>query len=462
MRRCRGLALRGLAALVVMVAMTGAAWASQKVTISVQIGLEDIEENQPQIETLRQKIARFEKEYPDIRVEIAFMPYDPQTFAIKQAAGEAPDVVQVWATEGRTLAERGWIAPLDEYLATWPKASLINPDAYGPFTVDGRIYGLPETIYVKHIMYNSRMVRERGLAPPPLEWTWDEFIEYAMKLTDHTKGVAGFAPMTRGAEGGWQLSDFIYQAGGELQERVDGKWRAVWDSPEAVRALQFMKDMKWVYDVIPRNWLLGYMDVYSLFATEKAAMVSNGDWNAEWVINNFNWDPADIGLVPMPKGPGPTGRQAGVQGGTFLVINGFTTKEERDAAWKWLDFERFDQGDVQAYQQLIDDYRSKGIRLATVVFPVLRVDSWIEQEKERIARANPDVAVIWPEEFRSYVLKTGHLEPPIEAQKVYGEALAPALQAVLSDKNADPARLLRESAQKFQREVLDLIEGTAR
>ena len=445
----------GLVAWLALALSVAGAAAAGPVTISVQIGLEDIEENQPQIELLRQKIARFQKVYPDIRVEIAFMPYDPQTFAIKQAAGAAPDVIQVWATEGRTLAERGWIAPLDEYLKTWPKASLINPDAYGPFVLNGRIYGLPETIYVKHIMYNQRMLAEKGLAPPPMDWTWDLFLQYAMKLTDQTRGIAGFAPMTKGAEGGWQLSDFIYQAGGELEEYVDGKWRAAWDSPEAVRALQFLKDMKWKYDVLPRNWLLGYMDVYSLFATEKAAMVCNGDWNAEWVINNFKWDPKNIGLVPMPKGPGPKGRQAGVQGGTFLVINGLTTKEERDAAWKWLDFERFDQGDVEAYQKIIDDYRAKGLRLATVVFPVLRTDSWIEQEKERIARANPDVAVIWPAEFRNYVLKTGHVEPPIEAQKVYAEALAPALQAVLSDKNADPATLLRESARKFQREVLD-------
>ncbi|HHY97736.1 MAG TPA: sugar ABC transporter substrate-binding protein [Firmicutes bacterium] len=434
--------------------LSSIALSKAKVEITVA-GPEDTKENQTAIELLRDKIARFEKQYPDIKVKLMHYAYNPQTFAIKQAGRTGPDVFGTWATEGRVLAEKGWIAPLDEYIKTWPKADMVNPAAYLPFTVDGKIYGIPDGGYVKHIMYNKKMFKERGLQLPKMNWTWEEFIEAAKKLTDQAKGIAGFAPMTRGTEGGWQLTDFIYQAGGECEERVGGKWKAVWDSEEAIKALQFVKDMKWKYDILPQNWSLAYMDVYNLFATGKAAMVPHGDWTVEWVINNFKWDPADIGLVPMPKGPGPKGRQAGVQGGNFTVINGLTSKEKRDAAFKWINFERWDKGEIEAYKKQIEDYRSKGIKLAVFTYPVLKPDSPIQRERDRIALANPDVAVVWPAEFRMYLLKTGHVEPPIECQKMYGEAMAPAIQAVLADKNADPERIMKESAKKFQKEVLD-------
>ncbi|MGQ9778782.1 MAG: ABC transporter substrate-binding protein [Bacillota bacterium] len=428
--------------------------AAEKVVLRVAIPA-DRPENKAAIEGELEKIKRFEATYPDIKVVPINYDYNPQTFAVMQAGRNAPDVLLVWATEGTVLAEKGWLAPIDEYLKTWPKTSWINPDAFAPFTVKGRIYGLPHDGYVKHIMYNKKMFLAKNVPFPRLDWTWKEFIDAAVKLTDRKKGIAGFAPMTRGGEGGWMLTDWIYQAGGEVEEFRDGKWYAVFDSPEAIRGAQFAKDMKWKYNVIPANWSQGYMDVFNLFATEKAAMVPHGDFTVEWVINNFKWNPKDIGLAPMPKGEGPKGRQAGVQGGTFYVINGLAPQPVRDAAFKWLDFERWSDAGLEVLKKDIAERRKTGTYMAMLKYPVLKPGVGYQKKEDEIKAANPDVCVIWPEDLREYLPKTGHTEPPIEAQKLYSEYLAPVYQALLSNRNADPAKLLKEAAAKFQKEVLD-------
>ena len=53
--------------------------------------------------------------------------------------------------------------------------------------------------------------------------------------------------------------------------------------------------------------------------------------------------------------------------------------------------------------------------------------------------------------------ETAHIEPPIEAQVLYAQFLAPVVQAVLSDKNADPAKLLKDANARFQKEYLDHV-----
>lgn len=431
---------------------------AETVTLRVAIPA-DTPENKSAIEFELEKIKRFEAAYPGIKVVPVHYEYNPQTFAVAQAARSAPDVLLVWATEGRVMAEKGWLAPLDEYLKTWPKTSWINPDAFLPFKVNGRTYGIPYDGYVKHIMYNKKMFLEKNVPFPRLDWTWEEFIDAAVKLTDRAKGIAGFAPMTRGGEGGWMLTDWIYQAGGEVEEFRDGKWIAVFDSPEAIRGAQFAKDMKWKYNVLPANWSQGYMDVFNLFATEKAAMVPHGDFTVEWVINNFKWDPKDIGLAPMPKGEGPKGRQAGVQGGTFHVINGLAAPAVRDAAFKWLDFERWSDDGLESLKRDIEERRKTGTYMAMLKYPVLNPNVGYQKKEDELKAANPDVCVIWPADLRMYLPKTGHTEPPIEAQKLYGEVLAPVYQALLSDKNADPAELLKAAAAKFQKEVLDPLNN---
>jgi len=51
-----------------------------------------------------------------------------------------------------------------------------------------------------------------------------------------------------------------------------------------------------------------------------------------------------------------------------------------------------------------------------------------------------------------------HPEPPYYCQQLYSEYLGPAVQKVLTDKNADPEKLLKDAAREFQHNFLDKIE----
>ena len=100
----------------------------------------DTEENQYRIQAETDRAARFEAAYPNIRVVPVHIEYDNTgEFFVRQAAGQAPAVLTVWATEAQLFVNRGWGVPLDDYIENWDKRDWYNPDAFLPFQVDGRI-----------------------------------------------------------------------------------------------------------------------------------------------------------------------------------------------------------------------------------------------------------------------------------------------------------------------------------
>ena len=50
---------------------------------------------------------------------------------------------------------------------------------------------------------NKKMLDDKGVAVPPLDWTWDDVLNTAKAVADPAKGISGIAPMGKGNEAGW-------------------------------------------------------------------------------------------------------------------------------------------------------------------------------------------------------------------------------------------------------------------
>jgi multiple sugar transport system substrate-binding protein len=190
-------------------------------------------------------------------------------------------------------------------------------------------------------------------------------------------------------------------------------------------------------------------------------MVLDADNGRAIAINSLKMDPANIGLALMPKGPGSKGRQAGVLGGTFLVTNGLAkSKEVRDAAWKWIVFERWDDAGLADLQAQIEDARAnKQFRAQFQYSPLLPTAPYVQKERAILVE-NPDAAVAWGDAaFLSALPATAHIEPPVAAQDVYGKYLNNVVQVLFSEKNADPAAIMKDANKRFQAEVLDPLNA---
>lgn len=82
------------------------------------------------------------------------------------------------------FVKAGLIEPLDDY---FKKEGKNFDDIYNfHFKIDGKTYVIPtfETAYF--VMLNKTLLDKAGLPLPPANWTWDDYKEYAKKLTSGT------------------------------------------------------------------------------------------------------------------------------------------------------------------------------------------------------------------------------------------------------------------------------------
>lgn len=269
------------------------------------------------------------------------------------AGGMAPDVLDLNFRKSDNYIRNGFLYPLDKpedgYLAGLTREEvdfLLHPKLLpvvrrkGP---DGRehTWMLPYGgLGGKVLLYRRDLFDAAGIEYPTAQWTWDDMLAAARKLTDPRRGTTGIA-FGRGKHESWYWINFLWSAGGDvmtLDERTD-EWRCVFDTREAAVALDFYTRLcteRWVdADGKVRR---GYADkdsreISARWERGEIGMLLGGI--GEKVFSTIN--PELTGMAPVPLGP--TGQRGGELNcgmqGLFAEIR---SPAVRDAAWEYLRF----------------------------------------------------------------------------------------------------------------------------
>ena len=156
--------------------------------------------------------------------------------------------------------------------------------------------------------------------------------------------------MGKGNEAGWNWTNFLFEAGGEIQTVADGKVTAAFNSEAGVKALEFYNKLAWEANAIPQDWALGWGDAVGAFAQGRTAMVIAGpDGPVDQGLNQGGMKPEDILVYPMPAAEAG-GKHTGVLGGDFLVINPNATKDEQQMAFQYAVFDYFSDKGLESVE----------------------------------------------------------------------------------------------------------------
>lgn len=136
---------------------------------------------------VRPIIDAFEQEYPSIKVDhITLLEGGTAEDSMKKldmlvSSGEEMDVAFITGSEGfARYIGLGLLEPLDSF---FEQEGVKFDDEYkAGASVDGTIYGVPGSYEDRFVLLNKEHLDEANL-PVPTDWTWDEFREYARKLT---------------------------------------------------------------------------------------------------------------------------------------------------------------------------------------------------------------------------------------------------------------------------------------
>lgn len=219
----------------------------------------------------------------------------------------ADSSVDVFLTMNDVLMKKridsGFTFPLDDLLS---EQSMDMQTYYGDtakqLMVDGHYHYMPAKRITSTILYNQRMFDEAGVAYPEPNWTYEEFLDAAQKLTRGEGQEKVYGYMFPGYDAGQPALRMLEaELGLNWMYTEDGQHANI-DRPEVRDALEKYLDR------VEKGIEPSYVDVTTqkmepanMLLTEKAAMIF-GDWCVR-NVKDLKTYPHDfkVGFATMPR-----------------------------------------------------------------------------------------------------------------------------------------------------------------
>lgn len=401
-------------------------------------------------------VATMAELHPNVTCVPAYYKYSTDTFMPMVESGNCPTIFESWFTEPQKLISQGAIADITDELDARGWLDAMNPSIKELLSDDdGRVYGIPRDGYALGLMLNVELFEEAGLVDedgyPLYPKTWDELAETAKTIKEKT-GSAGLCLLAKDNSGGWHFSNIAWAFGATLcTENADGTFTSNLASEEAIAAMEYVKSLKWEYDVLtadPLNedWGTGFTQL----GTGGAAMYigANDAVNQPTQVNGLALD--KFAMCPIPAGPGG---QYSLYGGTPYFFAKDATTEEINAALDYL--EVMGKAPVATESAVAGMKADAENKVAQGVPVIQRFPCWVAQDVlDAEAAVVEEFGNVDPKMFESYFEATAsdgnlRLEEPGETQDMYAE-LTKVLQEVLTNENADVTELMQQANTNYQ------------
>ncbi len=410
------------------------------------------------LQTWTDQVARFNALYPNVTVEGLEYTYTPDTFPALIAGNQVPTLFQVYLTDPKKYIDAGVAADISTIFDANKLRTVYNSDIINLTISDDKVYGMPYNAYAMGLGYNISMLKAAGFDNPPA--TWDELRTMAKALTNRDNGVSGFSFINDGANaGGWHFTIIDYTFGATpadlIKDNGDGTVTAGFGAGASVDALNFIKDLRWTDDVLPRE-TLDWGGNGTALATGTAAMTLMAGDQYKWIKSSFpETDMSNIGFAPIPAGPGGS---VSLIGGDMYMVSSAASDDEKEAATYFELWRLFDPNEEKAG---LESQKAQGN--AVIGGPALPLYVG-DYQAARTAFDTPyynlpiDNYSAFTDAISEGKVKL-QVEPSPAGQDYYA-AVGAAVSSILTDETADPATILADTANTFQTTVLDHLAAS--
>lgn len=252
-----------------------------------------------QLPAAQKIIAAFHKTHPKISVKVAVTPTPTYWTKLQTSvtSGTAPDVFWMNLSNLQLYASGKALLPLTKQI----KDAKIDMSQFAKAIADGYQYQgqkwcMPKDVDSVGLWYNKKLFQDAGVSLPTANWTWQDVITAATKITKHGGGVYGIA-----ADDSDQVNYYntIWQAGGQIIS-PNGK-KSGYDSPAAIKGIQFWTNLINKDHASPSLKQMTDTPAEQMFESGKVAMFYGGSWEAvafsqvPYLVKNAN-------VTVMPQG----------------------------------------------------------------------------------------------------------------------------------------------------------------
>ncbi|MFH9660907.1 extracellular solute-binding protein [Streptomyces sp. NPDC017248] len=278
--------------------------------------------------TYKALVKKFETKYPKIKVDYQNVPFTDIEQKFKSAAKSgkgAPDVVRTDVGLMAEYASLGYIAPLDGTPALQDTADY-NAVPLNTAKYQGKTYGVPSVTDTLGLLYNKKLLKQAGIAKPPV--TWDEFIADAKTIKRKTGAYGTYLNPDS-----YFLLPLLYSNGADLAEPSAKKITI--NNDAAVKALTVAKKINDEASM-KVDYANAYQNMQAAFKNGKVAMLVQGPWSVGDDLTGpaFKDDKGNLGFAAVPAGAG--GKAQAPTGGHNLAV--YQGSSNMDASYLFTQF----------------------------------------------------------------------------------------------------------------------------
>jgi multiple sugar transport system substrate-binding protein len=280
----------------------------------------------------KELIEKFERQNPDIKVSYMNDPTKRSMDKLQTmfVAGTAPDVMSIHGAYFVPFASKGLLTPLDAFIKKDPGFGLAKfyPRLLDACKYNDKLYSLPRFSSVYILFYNKNLFDAQKLPYPDTSWTWNDYLNAAIKLTRDTNNDGIYEQYGCIIDfWGGRIYPWVWQNGGGT---FDGKKNVcLLNQEKSIEAIQFLVDLRFKHKVTPFSVALESRSNVEMFRTGRAGMFMSGAWE----IQNLRADKKiDWDIAPLPK----KAKQATMLGTENYAI--YSKTKYPEASWKLLKF----------------------------------------------------------------------------------------------------------------------------
>ena len=351
------------------------------------------------------------------------------------AGGTPPDLASFQGWEWQFYADKNLLAPIDDYVA---RDKVTSPFPQGFVSVEqsvkwkNKMYLVPLQMGIMVMFYAKKNFDDAGVKYPTDDWTFEQFVELAGKLTNAANKKFGYQP-----NGNWyrDIGWIVLTGKREFDNIIDPK-KSQFGAPEIVKMLNTVSyEMPHVQKVAPNPTdTSGALTIN----TGACAMKYEGPWflpqlNSPQLREQKKEVVFDV--VRMPKGAA-SGRPHRGWGEGVCVVK--TAKS--DAAWEFAKYLVSEDGN-KMYSEITGRIPSN-LQLAETW--------WVPRAKELNGISNGKAFIDGFKEGQIDVVSAG-----VPRNKMWSEVVKPTAWDLINNGTGKPADVLPKVDEKLQKMLDD-------
>jgi len=256
----------------------------------------------------RRIVAKFMERHPGIVVEMETIPssYKEKIFT-SITAGTPPDVFLLDSVIIPAFVNQDILVDLMPYVQKYGvDLSIYFPNVLRLAMRDSMLYALPKDFTPMVMYYNKKLFDEAGYAYPPRNWSWQDYLLLAQKLTrdfDNDGVIDQFGTSFSNQPYSW--IPWVWMNGGDILSPDGTQALGYFNSPETEEALKFLIDLRNVHKVSPfGEYLTSLGGTGGLFYTGRIAMMESGHWWMPTLRKYLDSGKLSVGVAPLPTPKG--------------------------------------------------------------------------------------------------------------------------------------------------------------